>query len=129
MTVMTIALVGTVVADCAARKLATTVALALKRADVTQDYVARVTGIPPNKLSLQLSGQAPFTGLCRILISHELRHETDFWQELVMLMAQSIDRALVPNDIAALVSKVDQLVNKKHMAKAALIVMDQQERA
>lgn len=106
-----------VAADASTRRLASTVARAMQRAGLTQDYVARCTGIPPNKLSLQLSGQAPFTGLCRILISEELRRETDFFQELVALLAEQVDRALVPRDLGRLVAKVERLTERKTMAR------------
>jgi hypothetical protein len=110
--------VWTVAVDESARRFAATVAIALKRADVTQDYVSRVTGIPPNKLSNQLAGKVPFTGLVRILASRELRDETDFWLELMDLLADGVNRALVPMDLGYVIAKLELLVGAPRMVKA-----------
>lgn len=87
---MTLLIFSAVVVNEASRQLAATIALVLKRADLTIDYVSRVTGIPPNKLSDQLAGKVPFTGLCRILASDELRSETEFWPEFIGLCAKRV---------------------------------------
>ena len=122
MTVMTIALWGTAV--YATHELDTWLAAltkdAMRRADLTQDYVARVTGIPPNKLSEQLSGQRPFTGLVRFGC-REMREETDFWTEFAAGLADRVDKALVPRDLGSLVSGVEELIGtKRRMVKAGL---------
>lgn len=111
---------ATVVADAAGQKLAALVALAMKRADLTQDYVARCTGIPPNKLSEQLAGKTPFTGLYRILSNVELRQETELWCELVELLAHEIDRRVVPVDLGTIVAKLEEIVGKPKAARMDL---------
>lgn len=118
--------IGAVAVDEAGRRLAATVAHALKRADVTQDYVSRVTGIPASKLSDQLAGKVPFTGLCRILASAELKNETDFWLELLDLLADGVNRAFVPRDLGYVIAKLEMLVGAPRMVKADLC-RDQQK--
>lgn len=122
MTVISIALWAT--ALYATREIDTWLAsiakTAMQRAGLTQDYVARVTGIPPNKLSEQLAGQRPFTGLVRFGCQ-EMREDTVFWEAFADVLAARLDRVMVPRDLGALVAGVEELVRtKRRMVKAAL---------
>lgn len=56
-TLMAYAVCGAAVIDHAARELAADARLAMKRADLTLDYVARATGVPHSRLSDQLNGK------------------------------------------------------------------------
>lgn len=105
--------------DAAAKQLAADVAKAMKRADLTQDYVARVLRIPPSKLSLQLSGQLPFTTLWRFFTNAEIA-DTEFRREFFEIQAERIDRRMVALDLGALVTSLQDALGKKPMAKMAL---------
>lgn len=131
MTVTLLAIAAAIAVDDAGRRLAALVALALKRADVTQDYVSLVTGIPRNKLSEQLAGKVPFTGLCRILANRALKDETDFWFELTAIFADQVNRAVVSIDLGHIVSKLEEIVGApKRMARMDLPnELEQRERA
>lgn len=98
--------------------LASIAAEAMKRADLTQDYVSRVTRITPARLSDQLSGKLPFTGLVRFGCE-EIRLHTDFWTEFADVLAARVNCALVPRDLGSLLAGVEELVGmKRRMAKA-----------
>lgn len=122
MVTVTLCLVGAAayVIDEGARELAADVKLAMKRADLSVDFVARVIGVPRPKLSDQLNAVTPFTSFWRFT-AREIR-DSDFWPELLELRARRLDRALVKSDLARLVMRVEQLVGAepKRMAKAAL---------
>ncbi len=120
MTVIPFALLGAAyVIDQAARDLVADVKLAMKRSDLTLDFVSRVIGVPTNKLSDQLNGKLAFTSFWRFTAS-ELR-EAGFWVELLDIRARRVDRVLMRSDLATLVGLVEQLVQeRKHMAKASL---------
>jgi predicted XRE-type DNA-binding protein len=112
--------------DECARQLAADVALAMKRADLTQDFVSRCINVPRPKLSDQLAGKASFTTLWRFFVVREIR-ESEFLVELLDILGQRVDRALVQSDIARLVATVDALLGRQHarearkrMAKASL---------
>jgi hypothetical protein len=108
------------VIDQAARDLAADVRLAMKRADLSLDYVSRVIRVPPNKLSDQLSGKAPFTVWCRF-VTLELQ-QTEFWPEFLALRAERTNQWLVKLDLLAmLVVKVTELVNHKPVMVKATI--------
>lgn len=104
-------------------KLAASVAVAMKRADMTQDYVQRVTQMSGSKLSDQLAGKDRFTGLCRILESDEIQQHTDFWIEWLSIQAEAHGRVLLPKDHGVLLAKVDRLLDglTKPMVKAGLL--------
>ena len=112
------------VLDEASRRLAALVSLAMQKADITQDYVSRCTGIPAARLSDQLAGKAPFTGLCRILANDELRTETDLWLELTDLFAGRVDRMLAPlqyADVIERLKRIEDLIGRpRRMARMAL---------
>ena len=95
------------VIDEAARDLAADAKLAMKRADLSLDFVARVINVPRPKLSEQLNGNLPFTFLCRFA-GREM-WETDFWAEFLELRARRIDRALVSSSLGRLVVAVERL--------------------
>ncbi len=114
--------------DAAAKQLAADVARAMKRADLTQDYVARVLGIPPSKLSLQLSGQLPFTTLWRFFVNVEMQ-QTDFRLEFFDIQAERIDRRMVAMDLGALVTSLQDAFGKKPMAKMALETAQKESQA
>ena len=86
------------------------VRLAMKRCDLSMDYVARCIGIPPCKLSLQLNGHAPFTSFWRLFACQELR-DTDFQIEFLDIQARRVDRALVAVDLSRLLAGVEQLTS------------------
>lgn len=106
---------GLVLDDCGS-ELAADVRLAMKRADLTLDYVSRVLRVPPNKLSDQLNGKRPFTFFWRFFSSAELRAETDFRSEFLDILARRIDRIVLPRGVTV----VSVSAAKKRMAKAAL---------
>jgi hypothetical protein len=104
--------------DETARQLAADVRLAMKRADLSLDYVSRVLVVPPNKLSDQLNAKAHFTYLRKFFISRELREETDFLSEFFDIFADRINRIALPRGVSVLFAKVDG--TPKRMAKAEL---------
>jgi hypothetical protein len=109
--------------------LASITAQAMDRAGLTQDYVSHVTGIPANKLSDQLAGKVPFTGFCRFGYQ-EIRRDTQFWPEFANVLADQVDRALVPRDLGTLLERVTELVSgQKRMLKADLPAADAQQEA
>ena len=80
--------------------LAASARLAMKRADLSLDYVSRVTGIPIQRLSDQLNGKTPFTGFWRFFAG-EMR-ETDFLDEWLPLVADGIERIVLPRGVQLL---------------------------
>jgi hypothetical protein len=117
------AFAGAFVANELALVLVHDVRLAMKRGDLSLDYVARITGTPISRLSDQLNGKTPFTAFCRFYASKELREETDFWPEFYALQLARIDRVMTTADLGTLLVKVEALLNvyPKVMAKAELI--------
>ena len=109
------------VVDEAARELGALVKLAIKRADLTQDQVARFIGVPIPKLSDQLNGKVPFTSLWRFFVAPEMR-ETDFVSELLGVLAPRVNLALVSQDIGDVLAGLTELLHhhRKPMAKASL---------
>lgn len=96
--------------DDAAKTLAADARLALKRADVSQDFLSRVIRAPKAKVSEQLSGQQPFTLLPRILTAKEIR-DTEFWREFLDIQEARLGRAVIaPPIVAELIAKVDALL-------------------
>lgn len=121
-----IALTGAAIAiDAAARQLLADVKLAMKRADLSQDFVCRVTGVPLQRLSDQLNGKTPFTAFWRFA-TQEMR-DTGFWLEFVDIQAARVNRELVRVDLGALISKLDAFVGGKPMVKAALPSMHKEQ--
>ena len=98
--------------------LAADAKLAMKRADLTLDYVSRVTSVPLSRLSDQLNGKTPFTSFWRFFAG-EMR-DTDFRLEFLDIQAARVDRFLAPRDLGALITGVQALVGHKRMAKADL---------
>jgi hypothetical protein len=130
MTVTTYAIWGAAI--CGASAIDTWIASiaseAMKRADLTQDYISRVTRIPAARLSDQLSGKLPFTGFVRFGC-REIRENTFFWTAFVEVLADRVDRAVVPVDVARLVAGVEELVGqKRRMARMSLDQPDAQKR-
>lgn len=90
---------------------------AMDRAGLTQDYISLVTRIPPARLSDQLTGKLPFTGFVRFGCE-EIRTKTTFWMEFAVVLADRVDRAVVPTDLGRLVSGLEELLGqKRRMAK------------
>lgn len=110
-------LAATIAVDAAARKLAAAFRLAMKRADLSLDYVSRVIGVPPNKLSNQLLGKVPFTAAWRFFVG-EMR-ETGFASELLAIFAADLDRALLPRGVVVVYAEAPERIPKR-MAKASL---------
>ena len=130
---MTVTLFAWAVALYAAKEIDTWLASiareAMRRADLTQDYISRVTGIPVARLSDQLSGKLPFTGLVRFGCA-EIREETDFWLEFADVLAHQLHRDLVPSDWGRLIAGVEELVGaQRRMAKASLPAVEQKAEA
>ena len=108
------------------QRLAAITAMALQRADVTQDYIHHVTKIPKSKLSEQLGGKSGLTALYRLFESEVIERETDFCREWIALMADVHGFAIVPKDWSALLEKVDALIGgRKSMVKARIAGQEQ----
>lgn len=119
----TMVTIGAVLAiDRAARDLVADVRLAMKRADLSVDFVSRCTGVPPSRLSDQLNGKTPFTAFWRFGTA-EMR-ETDFWVEFLELQAERVDRMLVSRDLGTLVAKVEAMVGLS-TEKASLVTQEE----
>lgn len=118
---------ATVALDDVSRELAADAKLAMKRADLSLDYVARCTGVPHSRLSDQLNGKTPFTALWRFFVG-EMR-ETDFRIEFLELQAGRVDRFLVRPDLGAIIARLDELVTSARMAKASLPTRQKEEQA
>lgn len=99
---------ATLAIDSAGLQLVADIKLALKRADLSLDYVSRVTGVPIQRLSDQLNGKTPCTSLWRLLVAPEMR-DTDFRVEFLTIQAQRIDRAVVAMDLSRLLTGVQEL--------------------
>lgn len=112
--------------DECARLLISDVRLAMKRADLSLDFVARTIKVPIPKLSDQLNGKTPFTSWWRFA-SKEIR-ATDFWLEFHDIEAGRLNRMLVRYDVGRILAGVDELVEdmrgRKRMAKATLAAAD-----
>lgn len=101
--------------------LAADAKLAIRRADLTLDYVSRVTGVPMQRLSDQLNGKTPFTSFWR-LFTGEMR-QTDFAIEFYEIQLQRADAVIVRGErLASMVLRMDYLLGAapKPMAKAGL---------
>lgn len=98
----------------ASRELVADVRLAMKRADLSVDFVARCTGVPAPKLSDQLNGKTPFTSFWRF-IAPEIK-ASRFWDELFALRAERHGGVYVRGDLAVLVRGVERLVLEKEKA-------------
>ena len=118
---------GLLVDEAAAKELGIVVRRAMHNADLTQDFVARCIGVPPPKLSDQLSGKAPFTTFWRFFIAKELR-ASDFRDEFIEELSRTIDRVLMPRGVRVIFAEVDPAGKKKRMAKAALPVTDARQK-
>lgn len=115
------------VIDAAARELVADVRLAMKRADLTLDYVACVTKVPYQRLSDQLNAKTPFTSFWRFTC-REIK-ETRFWPEFLKLQEERFGYEQVSRDLGMLIAKVAELVNHKPvMAKAALELPTEESR-
>lgn len=93
------------------------VRLAMKRADLSLDYVARCTGVPVPKLSDQLNSKTPFTAFWRFIAPEILA--SGFWHELFALRAERQGGVYVRGELAALVRSVQQLVSEKKEQRAS----------
>ncbi len=100
--------------DDAARELVADIRLAMKRADLSLDYVSRVIRVPGPKLSDQLLGKQPFTSFWRFVTPEITR--TGFWHEFFAVRAERHGGVYVRGELAALVRGVDQLVHQKKKA-------------
>jgi hypothetical protein len=109
--------------DHAAIGLLEDVRLAMKRADLTSDWVARSIDVPPQKLSDQLLGKAPFTAWWRF--STAALDGTDFWDEFLDLRAKRRSRALVRTDLWQFIAAVREVVlAREDMRYAVLDAVD-----
>ena len=116
------------VVDEAAKQLAADVKLAMKRADLSLDYISRVLSVPVSRLSDQLNGKTPFTFFWRF--SHrEIRDLTEFWPEFMDIQADRMNRLLVRADLGRLIARLDESLAAcpKRMVKAALPVQQKAE--
>jgi hypothetical protein len=120
-----IVLLGAALAiDQAARDLVGDVRLAMKRADLSLDYVSRVTGVPIQRLSDQLNAKTPFTSFWRFFVG-EMR-DTDFQLEFLSLQAARVDRMVVRCDLGQLIAKVELMTaGVKRMAKVEMAVREE----
>lgn len=91
-----------------ARELVADVRLAMKRADLSLDYVARCTSVPVQRLSDQLNAKTPFTSFWRF-VAPEIK-ASRFWDELFAIRAERHGGIYVRGELAALVRGVEQLV-------------------
>lgn len=90
---------------------------AMKRADLTLDFVSRATGVPYSRLSDQLNGKTPFTAFWRFFTGEML--DTDFRAEFLEIQCERLDRVPVPRQLGLLVAGLDELLSTKRvMAKA-----------
>lgn len=122
-------MMGFVVDEETAKELGGVVRRAMHNADLTQDYVARCIGVPPPKLSDQLSGKVPFTSFWRFFIASELR-ESEFRDEFIEELSHVIDRVLMPRGVRVLFAEIEPTGKKrKRMAKAELAETDVQRKA
>jgi hypothetical protein len=101
---------ATLAIDSVGLQLVADIKLALKRADLSLDYVSRVTGVPIQRLSDQLNGKTPCTSLWRLLAAPEMQ-DTDFRLEFLDIQARRMDRALVAVDLSRLLAGVEQLTS------------------
>ena len=116
----------TLCALCAAayladQQLAADAKLAMKRADLSVDYVARATSYSRERLSDQLNGKEPFTAFWRFFVG-EMR-ETEFRAEFFAIQAARIDGFFMRGERAvALLTRMDVLLGTtpKPIAKADL---------
>lgn len=123
---MVFALTGCAAAFAVDQQLAADAKLAMKRADLSLDYVSRAIGHEDkpyslSKLSDQLNGKTPFTAFWRFFVG-DMR-ETAFREEFFAIQADRIGHAFIPNaQIAGLVSRLDFLLGTvpKPMLKADL---------
>src|SRR6476469_5039096 len=93
------------------RQLVADIRLAMKRSDLSLDYVARCICVPVPKLSEQLNGKQPFTSWWRFF-SPEI-NGTSFWHEWHAIRAERHGGVYVRGQLAALVRGVEQLVTKQ----------------
>lgn len=97
------------------RRLATIFGKTVRRCDIKLEWLATALGVPRPKLSDQLAGKVPFTYMWRFFVSTALRREyPEFREELLDLLAEDIDRALITPDLAFLIR------GRKKMARASL---------
>lgn len=106
------------------RELLADVRLAMKRADLSVDYVARVCGVPPNKASDQLRGVSPFTALWRLFSAPEICGSA-FEAELLTLRAERKDRTVVRADVGVVLEQSVLLVERSHqLLEKSHVVLD-----
>lgn len=91
---------------------------AMKRADLTLDYVSRVTGVPMSRLSDQLNGKTPFTAFWRFFTGEML--DTDFRAQFIDIQCERLDRVPVPRQLGDLLARVEELIGVKPMQKMDL---------
>lgn len=99
------------------RQLVADVRLAMKRADLSLDFVARCTRVPVSKLSDQLNSKTPFTSFWRFIAPEILA--SHFWHELFALRAERQGGIYVRGELAALVRSVQRLVSEKEKEQRA----------
>ncbi len=98
--------------DAVGRHLAADAAQSIKGSGRSQDWFARVIRTQPGKLSLQLSGQAPFTLLARFACE-EIRNDTMFWPIFLDLQHRRITdgMSLAQAQMVLLAAKVEHLTD------------------
>jgi hypothetical protein len=110
--------------DEAARDFCADVRMAMKRADLSLDFVARSIRVPGNKLSRQLHGYDPFTYFWRFTALDVL-----FWLELTRIRAQRLGGELVTQaDMVATLALLRTMTGNHSMLKAELAVTSEKER-
>lgn len=127
---LSLCICGTVAtAEPAMRRLGQLVALAIKKAGLTDDYVSLVTGIPRPKLSDMLNGKVRFTGLDRILLSRDIREDTLFWVYFADGLANEMAHAVVPRDLGTLLGHVERFFGEKRaMVKASMATLPEPQK-
>lgn len=132
---MTVTLLALSMAYAVDQQLAEDSRLAMKRADLTLDWVCRAIGDGPdkpyamNKLSEQLSGKRPFTAFWRFFVGEMA--QTDFRAAFFEIQAERIDALFLRRSRAVdLLARMDFLLGSpKPMAKASYAPQGQKEQA
>lgn len=108
---------GAFVVDEATRELGGLVQDAIKRAGLTQDFIAATIRVPRPKLSDQLNGKAPLTCLYRFYLSRDIREKTQFFPELIDLLGERFGRVVLSSsDLQALLDEVRILVHHSRVS-------------
>lgn len=122
LTLITMLVVTVIAIDQAARELGADVRLAMKRANLSLDFVARCFGLSQSsKLSVQLDAKQPFTFYRRFFESAEILASA-FEAEFLAIRAERRRLALVRSDVGELIARLEAVLPaKRPMAKAGSV--------